>query len=70
MSTIDVRPLASIPGLVRCEQYDRDALGEIVTEMTHTVYPHDLVYGRYCTVHAHIECPPEKVFAYSALLAR
>lgn len=66
MSTIDVRPLASIPGLVRCEQYDRDALGEIVTEMTHTVYPHDLVYGRYCTVHAHIECPPEKVFAYLA----
>ena len=34
--------------------------------MTHTVYPHDQVYGEYCTVQAHIDCPPAKVFAYMA----
>lgn len=58
--------LSAIPGLVRCEQYDRSALGELITELTHTVYPHDQVYGRYCTIHEHIDCPIEQVFAYMA----
>lgn len=58
--------LRGIEGLVRCEDVDRDALGERITELTHTVYPHEQVYGNYCTIHAHIECPPEKVFAYLA----
>jgi len=58
--------LSGIPDLVRCEQFDREALGERITEMTHTVYPHDQVYGPFITIHAHIECPPEKVFAYMA----
>jgi len=66
MKLIDDAGLAAIDGLVRCEQFDREALGERITEMTHTVYPHDAVYGRYCTVHAHIECPPDRVFAYMA----
>ena len=66
MKTIDESALAEIPGLVRCEQFDRDALGERITDMTHAVYPHEQIYGRYCTIHAHIECPPEKVFAYMA----
>ena len=62
----DVRSLAAISGLVRCEQFDREALGELITEMTHTVYPHERVYGQFCTVHAHIDCPLEQVFAYMA----
>jgi hypothetical protein len=66
MSTSTLGSLAGIDGLVRCEQYNREALGELITEMTHTVYPHDSVYGQYCTVHAHIECPIGEVFAYMA----
>jgi hypothetical protein len=66
MKTIDPAALVDIPGLIRCEEFDREALAEHVTEMTHTVYPHEQVYGQYCTVHAHIACPPEKVFAYMA----
>lgn len=66
MKTLDVGALAGIPGLIRCEQFDRDALAERLTEMTHTVYPHDLVYGAYCTVHEYIDCPPEMLFAYLA----
>jgi hypothetical protein len=58
--------LAAIPGLVRIEQFDREALGERITELTHTVYPHDQVYGQYCTIHAHIDCPPRAVFEYMA----
>jgi hypothetical protein len=61
-----VRPtaLAGIEGLIRCEEYTREALGEEITELTHAVYPHDSVYGQYCTIHAHIECPPAELFAY------
>ena len=63
---VDPAGLNGIAGLIRCEEYDRDAMGEQLTELTHTVYPHDQVFGDYCTVHAHIECPPERVFAYMA----
>ncbi|HKO90468.1 MAG TPA: SRPBCC family protein [Polyangiaceae bacterium] len=58
--------LAGVPGLVRCEEYDREAIAELLTEMTHGTYPHEQVYGEYCTVHAHIDCPPERVFEYMA----
>lgn len=58
--------LAGIRGLVRCEQFDRLAITELLTEMTHGAYPHEQVYGEYCTVHAHIACEPAKVFAYMA----
>jgi hypothetical protein len=63
---LDPDGLAGIDDLVRCEQFDREALGERVTELTHTVYPHAQVYGPYITIHAHIECPPQQVFAYMA----
>ncbi|HWB82315.1 MAG TPA: hypothetical protein VG755_45435 [Nannocystaceae bacterium] len=66
MKTIDPRGLAGIAGLVRCEQFTREQLGEHITELTHTVYPHAQVYGDYCTIHAHIECPLAQVFAYMA----
>jgi hypothetical protein len=66
MKAVDPMALAAIRGLVRCEAHDREALGELITEMTHTVYPHEQVYGQYCTVHEHIDCPPEELFAYMA----
>jgi hypothetical protein len=67
MSSTDTpSDLAAIDGLVRCEEYDREALAEILTEMTHAVYSHEQVYGQYCTVQAHIECPPEEAFEYMA----
>lgn len=58
--------LSDIDGLIRCEQFTREQLGEHITEMTHTVYPHQQVYGQYCTIHGHIECPIDKVFEYMA----
>lgn len=56
--------LSGIRGLIRCEQYDREAMAELLTERTHGAYAHEQVYGQYCTVHAHIDCPPERVFEY------
>ena len=66
MFVVETSALSGIEGLVRCEEFDREALGERITEMTHTVYPHEQVYGQYCTIHAHIDCPPDKVFEYMA----
>ncbi len=63
---LDPSGLAGIPGLVRCEEFDREALGERITEMTHTVYRHEEVYGPFITIQSHIDCPPEKVFEYMA----
>lgn len=59
-------PVSEIPGLIRCEQYSREALGELISELTHAVYPHERMFGRYCTIHEHIECPIEQVYAYMA----
>jgi hypothetical protein len=64
MKLLDPSALAGIPDLVRCEEFDRNALGERITELTHTVYRHDQVYGRYCTIHRHIACPPRELFTY------
>lgn len=64
MKASDAASLANIGGLIRCEEFNRDAMADRLTEMTHTVYPHDQVYGEYCTVHSYIDCPVHDVFAY------
>ncbi|MFZ5479509.1 MAG: SRPBCC family protein [Myxococcota bacterium] len=38
----------------------------LCAELTHAVYPHDEVYGRYCTLEEWIDCPPEEVWRYLA----
>jgi hypothetical protein len=58
--------LRGVPNLVRCEEFDREALGERITEMTHTVYRHEQVFGPFITIHEYVDCPPEEVFAYMA----
>ncbi|MBF0298255.1 MAG: SRPBCC family protein [Oligoflexia bacterium] len=33
-------------------------------DMTHSVYPHNEVYGQYITIEEYIDCPTEMVFEY------
>ena len=35
-------------------------------EMMRSVYPHDEVFGTYCTVNDYIDCPPDELFDYMA----
>lgn len=56
--------LADIPGLLRVENTDRDDLVAKAMEMTHSVYPHDQVYGTYCTVQEFVDCPPDLAYEY------
>lgn len=59
-------PLAEIPGLKRIETFSKDDMQAECMDLTHAVYPHDQVYGKYCTLEEYIDCPPEEVFAYLA----
>ncbi|HYS36187.1 MAG TPA: SRPBCC family protein [Pseudonocardiaceae bacterium] len=55
-----------IPGVVRYEGIGREALFATATELTQPAYPHDQIYGQFCTVHDHIACPIEIVYDYLA----
>jgi hypothetical protein len=65
MPTLEV-DLAAIPNLRRFENFSKDEMNAECLELTHSVYSHEEIYGKYCTLQAHIECPPEEVFAYLA----
>ncbi|SFQ69173.1 hypothetical protein SAMN05421810_11332 [Amycolatopsis arida] len=60
------RRLAEIPGLVRYENVPRDELMRRVAAATRETYSREEVYGRFCTLETHIDCPPEDVFTYLA----
>jgi len=53
-----------IPGLRRIENFSRDDMGDLCMDWTHAVYPHEQVYGNYCTIERYLDCPAEKVFEY------
>jgi len=55
-----------IPGLKRIEEFSRDQMGELCVEETRSVYPHEQIYGPYCTIEEYINCPPSDVFEYLA----
>ena len=56
----------AIPGVRRIENFPKEDMNALALELTHSVYPHDEIYGKYCTLEEHIECPPEEVFRYLA----
>ena len=53
-----------IPGLKRVETFSKDDMQSLCMEETHAVYPHDDVYGNYCTLEEYVDCPPDDVFNY------
>ena len=52
--------------MIRIETSPREKATPIIMEMTRSVYPHDEVFGQFCTVQDYIDCPPESVFEYLA----
>lgn len=58
--------LDAIPQVRRIENFPKQEMNALAMELTHAVYPHDQIYGRYCTLEEHIACPPAEVFAYLA----
>src|SRR3954454_19668654 len=62
--SITSHQLADIPGLIRCETTSRDDMLAKATAATRPAYPHDDVYGEFCTVQDYIDCPPQEAFDY------
>ena len=59
-----------IDGVLRVETAPREKATPIIMEMMRSVYPHDEVFGTYCTVNDYIDCPPDELFDYLADPAR
>jgi hypothetical protein len=55
-----------IPNLLRVETFTKEQMIAHSMELTHAVYPHDEIYGQYCTIEEYIACPPDDVFDYLA----
>ena len=53
-----------IDGVIRIETAPREKATPIIMEMMRSVYPHDQVFGEYCTVNDYIDCPPDELFDY------
>lgn len=64
--TATTSPLDEIPGLQRCETMPRELGLANAMEMTHSVYSHEQIYGRFCTVQDYIDAPPEELYDYLA----
>jgi len=60
-SSVDIN---LIPNVHRFENCPKDEMNALAMDLTHAVYPHDQVYGKYCTLEEYIACPPEAVFEY------
>ncbi|AWK76818.1 SRPBCC family protein (plasmid) [Rhodococcus oxybenzonivorans] len=57
-------PDLNIPGVYRIENISVKEGMPMILDMTRAVYPHDDVYGQYCTVQDFIDAPPDEVFEY------
>ncbi|MDT5170197.1 MAG: hypothetical protein QOD02_3528, partial [Mycobacterium sp.] len=55
-----------VDGITRIETSPREKATPMIMEMMHSVYPHDEVFGQYCTVNDYIDCPPDELFSYMA----
>jgi len=53
-----------IEGVIRIETMPRAKVTPIVVERVRSVYPHDEVFGQYCTVNDYIDCPPDELYEY------
>ncbi|MGH3541474.1 MAG: SRPBCC family protein, partial [Mycobacterium sp.] len=55
-----------IDGVVRIETSPLENTAPIFMAKMRSVYPHDEVFGQYCTVNDYIDCPPDELFEYLA----
>lgn len=59
----DINAIANVR---RLENFTKHQMQGLCMELTHAVYPHDEVHGKFCTIQEYIDCPPEQVFQYLA----
>jgi hypothetical protein len=50
--------------VVRIETAPLEETAGMFMSKMRSVYPHDEVFGQYCTVNDYVDCPPDDLFAY------
>jgi hypothetical protein len=55
-----------IEGVVRIETSPLEKTAPMFLAKMRSVYPHDEIFGQYCTVNDYVDCPPDELFAYMA----
>ena len=53
-----------IDGVIRIETTPREETAADHHGEMRSVYPHDQVFGQYCTVNDYVDCPPDELFEY------
>ncbi len=61
---VDFKKIKEIPGLLRIETNPKDEIQGVLLDYTHSVYKHEEIYGKYCTIQDYVDCPPEKAYEY------
>ena len=56
--------IETIEGVVRIETSTLERTAPIFMAEMRSLYPHDEVFGQYCTVNAYVDCPPDELFEY------
>ncbi len=65
LSDIDERCTdAPLPGLIRVETHSRSSMTPTIVDMVRSVYPHQQIYGDYCTVHGYVDAPPRELYEW------
>lgn len=63
VDSVDV-DINRIPNVRRIENFAKQEMQALAMDLTHAVYPHDQIYGKYCTIQEYIACEPREVYRY------
>ena len=56
----------ALPGVVRVETHSRSSSTPMIVDMVRSVYPHQQIYGDYCTVHGFVDAPARELYEWLA----
>ncbi|MGL6236231.1 MAG: SRPBCC family protein [Segniliparus sp.] len=63
-TSTDPAPDFDVPDVYRIENISVKEGMPLVVDMTRSVYPHEQVYGQYCSIQDFIDAPPDEVYEY------
>jgi hypothetical protein len=65
-SMIDGADLSTFSGLVRCENTSMEDCYKIMLDLTKDLYPHEEIFGEYCSLGQYVDVPFDVLVDYAA----
>lgn len=59
-----IPPLDDIEGTIRIETHPRRVATAVVLDRLRSVYPHQQMYGEFCTVQGYVNAPPDALYEW------